>query len=107
MLRRTLLILLTFALIASLSMAQTKTVAPKTPAKSDPAAFMKQAEQRLEDVSVKASRVSWVQETYITDDTEAIAADANNEVLATVTDLVTKAKPFERAQLDPVLKRKF
>lgn len=69
--------------------------------------FMRGAEQRLNDVGIKASRASWVQETYITDDTESIAADANNDVLAAVNDLVNQAKPFEKQQLDPMLMRKF
>jgi peptidyl-dipeptidase A len=110
MLRRNPILPLAFALLTSLAFAQ-QPAAQAKPAASKPAAnpenFMKEAEQRLDDVGVKASRASWVQATYITDDTEAISADANNEVLGTVTDLVTHAKPYERAQLNPVLKRKF
>ena len=97
------LLALSFALLSS---AQQPATSPQAQATSAPD-YMKQAEQRLSDAAVRASRASWVQETYITDDTEAIAADANNDVLATVNQLVMGAKPFEREQLDPVLKRKF
>src|ERR1019366_1611749 len=39
--------------------------------------FMNQAEKRLMDVDIKSIRASWVAETYITDDTEAVSADAD------------------------------
>ena len=68
---------------------------------------MHEAEQRLNDVGVKSSRASWVQATYITDDTEAIAASANDELLGTVTDLATRSKAFQNMDLSPVLQRKF
>ena len=76
-----------------------------TPA--DAESFMRSAESRLDDVGVKASRASWVQATYITDDTEALSASANEEVLATTTELVNESKQFQGAQLSPVLQRKF
>ena len=77
------------------------------PPSSSAADFMKTAEQRLNDVGVKASRASWVQETYITDDTEALSADANNDVLATVNELVRESQPFQTQKLGPELDRKF
>jgi peptidyl-dipeptidase A len=76
-------------------------------APADAESFMRGAETRLEDVGVKASRASWVQSTYITDDTEALSASANEEVLATTTELVNQGKRFQGAQLSPVLQRKF
>ncbi len=41
--------------------------------------FMNKAEAQLADLSVKVQRASWVQENFITDDTEAMAADAIDE----------------------------
>ncbi len=76
-------------------------------APADAASFMRGAETRLDDVVVKASRASWVQSTYITDDTEALSASANEQVLATTTELVNEGKRFQGAQLSPVLQRKF
>ncbi|MGB9104147.1 MAG: M2 family metallopeptidase [Terriglobales bacterium] len=76
-------------------------------APADVESFMRGAETRLNDVVVKASRASWVQSTYITDDTEALSASANEEVLATTTELVNESKRFQGAQLSPVLQRKF
>ncbi len=76
-------------------------------APADAESFMRGAETRLDEVVVKASRASWVQSTYITDDTEALSASANEQVLATTTELVNEGKRFQGAQLSPVLQRKF
>ena len=69
--------------------------------------FMKKTEAKLADLNVKVQRASWVQENFITDDTQAIAADAIDENTAATTKLVEKAKRFEGLQLSPELERKF
>jgi peptidyl-dipeptidase A len=69
--------------------------------------FMKKAEARLADLNVKGQRASWVQENFITDDTQAMAADAIDENAAATTQLVEKAKRFEGLALSPELARKF
>jgi peptidyl-dipeptidase A len=68
--------------------------------------FIEEAEQRLFDLGVKASRASWVQENFITDDTEQIAADAS-EVLNTASAKYAKeAHRFDNVKLSPELARK-
>jgi len=69
--------------------------------------FMNKAEARLADLSVKVQRASWVQENFITDDTQAMAADAIDEVTAVTTELVEQAKRFDGLALSPELARKF
>jgi peptidyl-dipeptidase A len=69
--------------------------------------FMKKTEAKLADLNVKVQRASWVQENFITDDTQAMAADAIDENTAATTKLVEKAKRFEGLQLSPELERKF
>jgi peptidyl-dipeptidase A len=69
--------------------------------------FMNKAEAQLADLNLKVQRASWVQENFITDDTQAIAADAIDEVAAITTQLVEKAKSFESLTLPPDLARKF
>ena len=44
--------------------------------------FTDDAENRWLNLSIKASRAQWVQETFITPDTEQIAADADQQVKA-------------------------
>jgi len=46
------------------------------PTVAEAEAFVKKAEERLLELWVKSERASWVQSNFITDDTEAIAADA-------------------------------
>ncbi len=69
--------------------------------------FMKKAEARLAELSVKVNQANWVHDNFITDDTEALAADANDEVTAVTTDLVEEAKRFDGLKLPPELARKF
>src|SRR5450631_226966 len=69
--------------------------------------FMKQAEAQLADLNVKVQRASWVQENFITDDTQAMAADAIDEVTAVTTQLVEQAKRFNDLKLPADLARKF
>ena len=77
------------------------------PTAADAAKFMAQAETRLEELSVKVNRAGWVQENFITDDTEAISADAQEEVTAVITGLIDQAKHFDGIDLSPELARKF
>jgi peptidyl-dipeptidase A len=69
--------------------------------------FMNKAEAQLSDLSVKVNRASWVQENFITDDTQAMAADAIDENTAVTTQLVEQAKRFDGLALSPDLTRKF
>src|SRR5882672_9940107 len=70
-------------------------------------AFMKKAEDQLLDLGVRASRASWVQENFITDDTEAMSAQANEKLTAVVTQLALDARRFDGLKLPPDLARKF
>jgi peptidyl-dipeptidase A len=70
-------------------------------------AFMKKAEEQLLDLGVRASRASWVQENFITDDTETMSAQANEKLTAVVTQLALDARRFDGMKLPPDLARKF
>ena len=91
------------ALCSFLLQAQTSS----KPTVAEAEQFMKQAEDRLLDLTVKASRAAWVQENFITDDTEALSADANDTITAVTTDLIEQAKRFDGLKLPPDLQRKF
>ncbi len=69
--------------------------------------FMKKAEAQLAELNIKGNQANWVQQNFITDDTEALAADANDEITAVTTDLVEQAKRFDGLKLPPELGRKF
>src|SRR6185436_11447472 len=56
-------------------------------------AFAAAAEERLGELTMKASRAQWVQSTFITDDTEELAAQATRfDGLALPEDVARKLK---------------
>ena len=77
----------TLSLALSLAVAGPALAAPKqkdapaaptaTPTAADADAFVAAAEKDLFDYTVEASQVNWVNATYITDDTDAMAARIN------------------------------
>ena len=69
--------------------------------------FMKKAEAQFAELSVKVQRATWVQENFITDDTEAMAADAIDQSTAVITELVEQSKRFDGLTMPPDLARKF
>ena len=71
--------LLAVALLPVFAVAQTSQTAAPTVAEAQ--AFMDKAEADLLALTNEAGRAQWVQETFITDDTEAIAAKANERLL--------------------------
>ena len=68
--------------------------------------FLADAEKRLMDLSIKAGRADWVKSTYITDDTEQLAAEANENLIAATTELAEQARKYENLDLSPEAKRK-
>jgi len=77
------------------------------PTVADAERFMTQAEARLVDLWIKSGRASWVADNFITDDTEAISADADGAVKAATAELANEAKRYEKLPLPPDLARKF
>jgi len=69
--------------------------------------FMKKAEARLAELGTKVNQAGWVHENFITEDTEALSADANDELTAVTTELVEQGKRFDGLQMPPELSRKF
>ena len=94
-------LLLEFLLMATTLHAQSK------PTVADAEAFMQKAEAQLAELSHKVSQATWVQSNFITDDTEALAADAIDQNTAATTTLVEEARRFEGLSLPPELARKF
>ena len=68
---------------------------------------MDKAEADLLALTNEAGRAQWVQETFITDDTEAIAAKANERLLNRTNELVIASRRFSGMKLPPDLDRKF
>ena len=80
---------------------------PSGPATKDEAEkFIADAEKRLLDLNVKSSRADWVKSTYVTDDTEALSALANDNLLAATGELAEQSRRYEALDLSPDAKRK-
>jgi peptidyl-dipeptidase A len=101
-------VLLAVVLLPIFAVAQTSTSAAKAnPTAEDAQAFMDRVETDLLASSNEAGRAAWVQETFITDDTEAISAKANERLLTKTNEFVVAARRFDGLQLPPDLARKF
>ena len=74
--------------------------------KTEAEKFLADAENRLLDLSIKAGRADWVKSTFITDDTEALSAQANDDLIAATTELAEQARRYENVDLSPEGKRK-
>jgi peptidyl-dipeptidase A len=76
------------------------------PTVTEALAFIDNAEKELGAISVTAARASWVEETYITDDTVALVAEANDRAIARQTALIYEARKFDGLPLPPDAARK-
>ncbi len=61
--------------------------------------FVEAAEARLLELWIERDRAEWVQATYITDDTELLAAQANERLIAAAVELAKEATRFDGLQL--------
>jgi peptidyl-dipeptidase A len=68
--------------------------------------FIADAEKRLLDLNIKSQRAEWVKSTFVTDDTEALAAEANENLIGATTELAEQARRFESLDLSAENKRK-
>jgi len=97
-------------LIASLFFVQASFVLAaaqsSAPSADEAQQFLQKAEQRLLKLWINADRASWVQSNFITEDTEAIAAQAQEQLIAATTELAKEAAKFNRTELPPDLRRK-
>ena len=60
--------------LPSVAAAQDATVSAAAPTIADAEAFLSKAENDLFDFSIEGAQVAWINATYITDDTDALAA---------------------------------
>ena len=106
-------IALTIALLASPATAKDTKPAAETATRTvaltaaDADAFVAAAEKQLAEYSIDASRIQWVNATYITDDTDALAAKSGAEGTELAVKLALEAARFQKvADLSPDTIRK-
>ncbi len=78
-----------------------------SPSLAEARTFMDKAEKRLRELTTESQRASWIQSNFITDDTEALAAQANQRTIEGTMQLVKQARRFEGMQMPEELVRKF
>ncbi|HXW15281.1 MAG TPA: M2 family metallopeptidase [Terriglobia bacterium] len=89
-----------------MSNAEDKSSSMQPPTVADAEAFIKNAEATLLELSVNASRADWVKATYITEDTEILAAQADERAIAAQVEFAKQATRFDGLKLPPDLARK-
>ncbi|MBK9965426.1 MAG: M2 family metallopeptidase [Holophagales bacterium] len=93
------LLALALALVPMTTLAQAPTAA-------DAKAFVEKAEEKLQAASIAAERANWVAANFITEDTELIAADANQRRMELAAALAKEATRFGGLALDGDVARK-
>ncbi len=106
-LRFVLSLLLLVVVLPLLSASRALAQQSAKPTVADAQAFMDTAEAELLDLTTISSRAGWIEETYITDDSELLSAKENERLIARTTELIDGLKRFNGLQLPPELARKF
>ena len=68
--------------------------------------FIKHAEVQLNDLTVRQARAAWVQSNFITDDTEILAAEANEVLIGATTELAKQTTRYDGLKMPDELARK-
>ncbi|MEO8367963.1 MAG: M2 family metallopeptidase [Candidatus Solibacter sp.] len=68
--------------------------------------FINDAEQKLLLLGIDAGRADWIKATYITDDTESIAAKLDEKAISAAVAYAKQATRFDGLKLDPETARK-
>lgn len=95
------------AAMAMVLAASPALAAPAQPTAGDAEAFVARAEKELSDYTVDASRMSWINATYITDDTDALAAKFGAQGTEMAVRFALEAAKYQKVSgLSPDVKRK-
>jgi len=99
---------LSLSAIASAAVPEKKAppIRAQAPTVAEAKAFVDAAEAKLMELAVEASRAGWVQSTYITDDTEVLAAKANERAINAGVEYAKQAVRFDKLKLPDEVARK-
>jgi len=104
---------LTFVFLSAVLVSSTliaQNAAPKPPQGPPTVAeaqeFINHAETQLNDLTVRQAHASWVQSNFITEDTEILAAQANEALIGATTDLAKQTTRYDNLQMPGELARK-
>jgi len=95
MFRSTLISMTALAMALSPTIVQAAAAPAGAPGVAEADAFVASAEKQLADLSVDANRIQWVNATYITDDTDALAAQNSAQLTEVQVKLAIEAAKFQ------------
>ena len=95
---------LAIAIVVSLSISSS-TAAQGRPTVADAQKFIADANRELLDLGIKAGRAQWIQQNFITEDTEAQNAEISNQLAQAYGRLAVAAKRFDGLTLPTDLRR--
>ncbi len=73
---------------------------------ADAAKFVTEAEARLAELNVGSNRASWVQQTFITEDTQLLSARENERLINAGVELAKEAATYDKVEVSPDVRRK-
>src|SRR5437899_1144392 len=80
--------------------------ADRKPTPEDARKFIDDVEQKLLALGIDSGRADWIRSTYITDDSEVMAAKADERAINATVGFAKEATKFDGLKLDPVTARK-
>ncbi len=80
---------------------------PKAPTLAEAKAFINRAQAKLLELSVADNRADWVKSTFITYDTEILAAKADEDQIAATMALTKESTRFKDLKMPPEMAREF
>jgi peptidyl-dipeptidase A len=95
------------ALLAVTSTLAIVATAAPAPTVAEARKFIENAENKLLSLAVESNRADWVRSTYITYDTEILAAKADEKSIAATMELAKQATRFDRLKMPADLDRRF
>ncbi len=91
--------------LSACSEVNTTHTASDTQARPSAAEFLAQADATLSALRIEAGRAEWIYANFITDDTAALVADANEKMTAEVVRLAHEAANYDNADLNDEQRR--
>jgi len=79
----------------------------KSPTLAEARAFIDRAQSKLLELSVEDQRADWVKSTYITYDTEILAAKADEDLIAATMQLAKESTRFKNLKMPEDMARQF
>ena len=93
-------VLACLAIALTLAPARAQQAPPPAAAKPDARAFISGVNEEFRKLQIKSGTAEWIKNTYITDDTERLAAAANEELLGFMSRAVKDAAQYKDTSAD-------